>query len=369
MNNELSTTIKFIRLPLAVLVIFVHCSPAAFEGYNIGLGATSFQCVFNAIVDFMTFVANCAVPSFFLISGYLFFYNVESLNWDVYKRKIFSRCTSLLLPFLFWNLAVFIWGLVIVIVNAYKNHCDIYEQLSMELASVSIRDLFVSYKNTGVPCYMIMWYVRDLIFLSVISPVFYVLAKYAKFIYPIIAVSLYLFTCFHWHWLQERSIFFWGIGCWLAINKYDVYKCLISIHAKILSSIVVIVCMAYVLSSNEIVWIDRLIGIGVVFSFFVGAVVCIHKNIMSFFLAYSTSTMFVYCTHILQPANKCTIAAGVTCLLYEILGWMPFIGPIVCYLCTPIVTALICIFVFKLLMRYFPKFTCVISGIKYTPHN
>lgn len=364
MNSDLSNIIKWIRLPLAILVIFVHCSPTIYDEYNVTASVLSSQGVFVKVTDFIAIVANCAVPTFFVLSGYLFFCNIETLNWKVYCKKLKSRCQSLLYPFLFWNLLVFFWGLFICAVVAYRDGLSIVDALYGEISSINISDIFISYKNTGVPCYMILWYVRDLIFLSIISPLFYVMAKYAKYVYPIIAVAIYLFTDYHWHWLQGRAIFFFGIGCWLGVNKANVLKYITSKWARVFALATIIVCMTYTLSSYHVGSIDRIVSIGVVFSFFVVASILVKRNVLTTFTSYSSSAMFVYCTHILQPANKCTIAAGVTFILQKSIGSVPVIGPFVSYICTPIVVAFICIAMYRCLIYIHPKFTHLICGIR-----
>ena len=67
-----------IRLPLIVLVTYAHSYGGVAEGYSVlGCGGDIYEIL--KIVVSQT-LAKAAVPTFFVISGYLFFANVE--EWE-----------------------------------------------------------------------------------------------------------------------------------------------------------------------------------------------------------------------------------------------------------------------------------------------
>lgn len=53
-------------------------------------------------------VTHIAVPTFFLISGFLFFVNFQEWSWEGYKKKMSSRVKTLLIPYVFWNIVPFL---------------------------------------------------------------------------------------------------------------------------------------------------------------------------------------------------------------------------------------------------------------------
>lgn len=53
-------------------------------------------------------IASAAVPLFFAISGYMFFWGINSFNKDTYIKKLKKRIQSLLVPYLFWIFAVIV---------------------------------------------------------------------------------------------------------------------------------------------------------------------------------------------------------------------------------------------------------------------
>jgi peptidoglycan/LPS O-acetylase OafA/YrhL len=106
MNNADSKAISSIRFPLAVMVMAIH-SYFAISGWalsdvkNYGLGCNSAQFF---IISISHVIAQIAVPTFFLISGFLFFSHFGDGGSRVWKRKISNRIKTLLVPYLLWIL-------------------------------------------------------------------------------------------------------------------------------------------------------------------------------------------------------------------------------------------------------------------------
>ena len=111
-DDGTSLRIELLRFPLIVGVVFIHSygrvlafDPAAIAARHSSAG-----------VEFTRFfisygIAQTAVPLFFLISGYLFF--AGEWSWKRYTEKLKRRVHTLLVPFLFWNLAAFAFMAII----------------------------------------------------------------------------------------------------------------------------------------------------------------------------------------------------------------------------------------------------------------
>lgn len=92
-----------------------------------------------------------AVGYFFTVSGFLFFYNVN--NYIDIFNKIKRRITSLVVPFLLWNLIAMIWSIIV---------------LKKDLVILEIIKGFTYEPYNGV-----LWYVFVLIILMLLSPILY----------------------------------------------------------------------------------------------------------------------------------------------------------------------------------------------------
>ena len=94
--------IRQLRFPMIVLVTFVHSYGEVAEGFSLLASEWNTYEILKLLVS-QTLV-KVAVPVFFIMSGYLFFANVEKWNLKVYKAKMLRRMKTLLIPYLIWNL-------------------------------------------------------------------------------------------------------------------------------------------------------------------------------------------------------------------------------------------------------------------------
>lgn len=194
-----SQTFDWLRFPLIVCVVFIHnpCRPALnFE--EIVSGSFSMMSCYNLIRVVLTYVlTHIAVPAFYVISGYLFFYNTRIWNFDIYKTKIKKRFHTLIIPYILWNVIAYalLFGVVLV-----KNICtgDWNGDFSLSL------DIFWNYYSwkSGydwlgneivhtAPINLPLWFLRDLIVLSILSPLLYWLVT--RFKYYFIAILFFLY--------------------------------------------------------------------------------------------------------------------------------------------------------------------------------
>lgn len=101
MNVTDSKKIDELRFPMAVMVVAIH-SYIVIDGWsytnivNQGIGSNVAHFFMIAIAHVL---AHVAVPTFFLISGYLFFNNFEDGGGKIWKKKIRSRVYSLFVPY------------------------------------------------------------------------------------------------------------------------------------------------------------------------------------------------------------------------------------------------------------------------------
>lgn len=95
-------TIKQLRLPLIVLITFAHSYSGVRVGYTLwGDGWDTYE-VLKIVVS--QTLCKVAMPTFFVMSGYLFFANVTEWNAKTYLGKLRRRVKTLLIPYIVWNL-------------------------------------------------------------------------------------------------------------------------------------------------------------------------------------------------------------------------------------------------------------------------
>ena len=91
-----------LRFPMIVLVTFAHSYGRVEDSFAL-LASDWNTYEFLKLLVSQTLV-KVAMPVFFIMSGYLFFANVDKWDIAIYKKKIMRRVNTLLIPYLIWNL-------------------------------------------------------------------------------------------------------------------------------------------------------------------------------------------------------------------------------------------------------------------------
>ena len=182
-NKLWSETIQFLRFPLIVGVIFIHTDITLPN--NESIEDSSIWTVVENIMYLFSYVLPAAcVPLFFFISGFLFFKNVD-FNLDVYKRKILSRCRTLLAPYVIWNLL----GFLLFLLKHYNSFKD--GKLCVTFVGFLNGFFMIHPSNTNPPFNFPLWFIRDLIILVVLSPLIFLLIKKMRIMF-VIFLGIYM---------------------------------------------------------------------------------------------------------------------------------------------------------------------------------
>ena len=230
--------INALRLPLIVLVTYAHSYGGVMEGYSVlGSGWDSYE-VLKIMVS-QTLV-KVAMPTFFVMSGYLFFANVEQFNKKIYWQKIRRRNKTLLIPYIVWNL------LMAVKLKAFN--------------------LSIFWEPVNMP----LWFLRDLIIVSLLTPIIYIGVKKLNYWIFILFLPIYLIGIWA---IQPRpnpyAICFFTLGAYLSIQKINLVKVCLKME-KVAYLLTVFLALAMVLAYPSIAYFIlllcfRIVGVVTVF--------------------------------------------------------------------------------------------------------
>jgi fucose 4-O-acetylase-like acetyltransferase len=108
MDSWLSTKINCARLIYSIFIVFFHAENIIYYQLNKGPISNKVAMYIEKVINVSGY--SIAIPSFFAISGYLF-YRGFSMGKISYKYK---RCvTGLIVPYLFWNVVfAVIWAMI-----------------------------------------------------------------------------------------------------------------------------------------------------------------------------------------------------------------------------------------------------------------
>lgn len=219
----MQSLISNIRLPLCVLIVFMHCKPPVFLSHHAAI-SDSYP-AFNMFHGFLSdFIFCLCVPLFFIISGYLFFVNIEQFQKRTYCEKLHRRLHSLLIPYLVWNSVTFLLY--------YLGSLAITPMPSGKAATCfSLSDFIWSFWNighvygdasfTGLVLNIPLWYVRDSIVMSILSPlIYFLLLKSKGFILLVFAVLWAGDLMPDFYAPSDQALFFFSLGAYAGIQKF-----------------------------------------------------------------------------------------------------------------------------------------------------
>jgi surface polysaccharide O-acyltransferase-like enzyme len=178
-SSESSLRLNLLRFPLIVGVVFIHASAT-----KVGLSQPVF--IVDFVRNFISSIAAVSVPTFFLMSGYLFFVKF-SWSKQSYIAKLKTRVKTLLIPFLFWNTVAFI---IVAIAQAIPATRVFFSGNRPPVSSfTSIFDyLNMLIGITGLPIADQFWFIRDLMILVLLVPFLSIIIRFLPL--PFIGVML-----------------------------------------------------------------------------------------------------------------------------------------------------------------------------------
>lgn len=243
--DVVSNTISALRFPLAVMVIVLHCGINDMNYSAIGVqnlsGNFPVYCITTWILGH--FISNVAVPVFFIISGFLLFYNVEKYNASVYRNKMKKRVKSLLVPYLSWNTIY----LALFYLIGHDN-ISLTSVPDMFADDVSLgRFLYIAYVRPPVDGPL--WFIRNLFCMTLAAPIFYYIIRRTKFWLPILFLLVSQF-CLNSFLL---SILWFSLGISCSLHRFDFFKfCRVILpFISLICLIVLLVDVVYFKSTNQ----------------------------------------------------------------------------------------------------------------------
>jgi hypothetical protein len=231
-DKRYSNAIGFLRFPLTIGIVFLHYNVLS----EIALGALPVHGELPLWLKSLVYIFSYAIPSicvpcFFIISGYLFFANIEELTMGVYKKKLLARTKSLLIPFLLWNIVALIISLTLYYsrntVSTEPNY-SFGALVNTFICSNKGVILYPTEAASGVwpfPILGPMWYVRELFVMALISPLIYFFIKCLRIYFVLIISGLWFVVMilpFEWVGYSNlfiNALFFFTGGGYFALNQ------------------------------------------------------------------------------------------------------------------------------------------------------
>lgn len=153
------------------------------------------------------------VPTFFIISGYLFFYGYKQ-TMSCYKHKLERRLHTLVIPYLFWN------GLLIIlyyIAECVPSILSTFNDGKKLVHDFGFTDFIGAFGINKGPIVDQLWFIRNLILLSIASPIIYLFIRYTRWIGLIgLGMSWFFGTGMAY---PQSSIFYFSLGAYFSVQN------------------------------------------------------------------------------------------------------------------------------------------------------
>jgi fucose 4-O-acetylase-like acetyltransferase len=214
--------ISALRLPLIVLVTYAHSYGGVAEGYSlIGSGWDSYEILKIAMSQTLVKVA---MPTFFVMSGYLFFANVEKFNKEIYQQKLWRRIKTLLIPYIIWNLLM--------------------------AAKLKVFSLSIFWTPANMP----LWFLRDLMIVSLLTPIIYIGVRKLGYWLFVLLLPIYLTGI----WaiqpgLNPYAICFFTFGAYLSIQKINLIETCLKLE-KSAYTLTIVLALVMILSYPSVAY-------------------------------------------------------------------------------------------------------------------
>ncbi len=204
---HLRQKIVLISFFCSLFVIYIHTFNL--ETYGIGEASVGFsRLVYLVETYFENTLKRIAVPFFFLISGFLFF---RTFSMDKLAEKYSSRAKSLLVPYLLWSTAYYLFR--VLVTQLLSRHHLVNSGPVPLSAGIWLQDLLENTQSYH------LWFLRNLILFVLLTPVIFVLLKNIRgFPNGLLVLLLLYFNQAFLFVPVPRGLEIYCFGAWVGIN-------------------------------------------------------------------------------------------------------------------------------------------------------
>lgn len=349
MDRLVSVKIKHISFFSIIMVVVLH----AYCHEDINASELSINFIVQNFIS--KGIVRIAVPTFFFVSGLLFFQNFSGTLQDTI-RKFKRRVNSLVLPYFFWCTCWFCFIFILQVLPISKDY------FSQPLYKMSIVDNI--WNAFCQPIYYPFWYIRELAVYILLTPLLYLILKRVPllFLIFILGISLVQFSFIEiWNvpFLKFFPFSFFVAGAIAGLRRFPLIgtRRLFSLLPLILAWLALIVIrisgeldnLSGVIS-NAISQIEVILG---VYVFWFG------YDLLPLFIKELKSNIYSY-TFVIYAFHGIPIVIFKR-VYFRIFDNNPYME-LLFYFVVPLIVILLSVFVGKILFKRVPLFYAKITG-------
>ena len=352
-EKRLSGVIESMRFPLIYLVVIAHM--VSFDTPRVTLSWNSDD-IYTFISEMISHnLARVSVRCYFLISGYYLFRKLADWNISVYAGQLKKKVGTLMLPYVLWNLI-----LLAAIFGKYYLFLQLgFRTTHNEAEYAMIRDHSWYDLFWGMPVNFPLWYMRDLICMTLLAPLFYGWFSYLKG-YGLLLLTIFYLTVHHTGipGFSSTALMFFGAGAYFAMHKQNLLLITASFKKAsiVLGSILLLVSTLAngTVYHEYIVRIFILVGVVGVLNLF--DYINNNERLRTALAKLAPTSFFIYVLHEIYIINWLK-GAWSRLPLYD-SGWGKLLG----YFMVPCLCILVCIGLYRLMKIISPQLLALLTG-------
>lgn len=360
-----SRTIAFLRFPLIVGVVLIHTyfKEVVIDGKDLMEGG-NFPIYSNIAYYLSQVLARIAVPLFFFISGYLFFYRTKDFPLGTYKQKMRKRARTILLPYILWN------GIYLLVYFFGESLAEgLFSGRNKPVSDYSFADFLWAFwdrsminpaNNTMTESHPVdypLWFIRDLFVVMLFSPLLHLLIQRLKHYFIIMLGVLWFFGYwFHITGLSSAASFFFSAGAYFSINGRLFTNDFRRIFPHSIIIYLVLSLSDLCLRSYE--WDIYIHKAGIIAGIVATTSLvewCIRQGKLHDTPFLSASSFFIYAFHALPLAFVCKLS-------FKVLQPDSDMFVLFLYFFCTVLTISCGLLLYWLLKKYFPHTTTILTG-------
>lgn len=262
MDERLSRTFQLLRFPLAVWVVVIHSgwSEVLINGVIYGQGELP---VYRALSHFLCIcTGGFVVPTFLFISGFLFFRD-GAFSREIYAKKLKNRFRSLFIPYIIWNIGVLAFQFLYQSVLASKGYVFGSVRPVIEYDVTDFLRSFWDVRSGDPVCFQ-LWYVRDIIILSIISPlIWFLLTRFKKLGGLFLLIILFILYLTYWPSFPPKasSVLYFVLGGYFSIYHIKLLDGFSSVLTRCLLCYPIILLVVYYAGNVDLLMMSWPIGV------------------------------------------------------------------------------------------------------------
>lgn len=343
--EKISRIMVVFRTILLLGVIYNH-TPDKYFVPNNSIQKLIFINVNHFIMNFVI----CAVPVYFIMSGYLL-YKEDCTYIQLVKKKIFS----LMIPYFLWNVFQIVLYVSAEILPMTRKFFTDTDNDFLNMSAVNIVSYVLGVGHNDFPVNGPMWYVRDLFVLIIISP----LLKKILDKYSFLIITLFLFMMYNHtriFFLRIDGPLFLSLGYLICKHEDVVIEFIKHLNLRVVTiSFSILSIMVCYLNYNEYNMLS--IFSAILLYLVIALKIQENSHMFYFFEKLSKYSFFVYGLH-------ASVIIVVGKIFNKIFTWDNIVFDLIGYFLLFILSTIICYCVAYIVSSRCPKLFGLFNGMR-----